>query len=107
MGSREERDLQLLTRAAELFAKVTGLYPPDQVAGQIEACGIPVGDQIVSLRTAYDNYINTTTYALSDLVGMAKRGDMILQFGIYVRLDETLKKGRLDRIYRKTIRSTE
>lgn len=107
MGSREKRDLQVLTTAAELFAKVTGSYPPEQVAEQIASCGIPVEKQIVSLRQAYDKYISTSTYPLIDLVGMAKRGDMILRFGVYVRLDEIMNKGRLDKIYRKTIRSTK
>lgn len=105
MGSREERDLQLLTRAAQLFAKTTKLYPPDKVAESIQTCGRPTEDQVVSLRRAYDEYIKTSTYPLTDLVKMAKRGDMILQFGVYVRLDEMMKKGRLDKIYRKAIRS--
>jgi hypothetical protein len=105
MGSREQRDLQLLTKAARLFARVTGSYPPDKVEESILSCGIPVEDQVVSLRKAYDRYIASSTYPLSDLLDMAKRGDIILQFGVYVRLDDILKKGRLDRIYRKTVRS--
>lgn len=107
MGTREKRDLQSLTTAAELFAKVTGLYPPDQVAESIVSCGRPIEDQVVSLRESYDKYINTETYPLIDLVSMAKRGDMVLRFGVYVRLDDIMKKGRLDKIYRKAIRSIE
>jgi hypothetical protein len=105
MGSREERDLQRLTVAAELYAKVTGSFPPDKVAESIRTCGRSVEDQVVSLRAAYDKYITASTYPLSDLVQMAKRGDMILKFGVYVRLDTIMTKGRLDRIYRKAIRS--
>jgi hypothetical protein len=107
MGTREKRDLQSLTSAAELFAKVTGSYPPEQVAEMIASCGISIEGQTVSLREAYDKYINTSTYPLIDLVGMAKRGDMILKFGVYVRLDDIMKKGRLDKIYRKAMRSTK
>jgi hypothetical protein len=107
MGSRKQRDLQLLTKAARLFARMTGSYPPDKVAETILACGIPVEDQITSLRKAYDRYIVSSTYPLSDLVTMARRGDIILKFGTYVELDDLMTKGRLDKIYQKAIRSKE
>jgi hypothetical protein len=107
MSGRKDDDLRLLTKAAELFARLSGTYPPEKVESSILSCGVPIEDQIVRLRLTYERYMDSTSCDLRDLVLMAKRGDMLLQFGSYVRLDEMMKTGRLDRLYKRRLRETK
>ena len=107
MRPSRKTDLQRLTEAATLFAKLSGACLPESVASSLEACNEPIGDQVVSLRQAYERYLAECSCPMQDLVAMAKRGDMLLRFGAYVRLDDILKTGRLDRLYRKTLKQRD
>jgi len=103
MGRKDDR--RLLIEAAELFAKLSGLYPPDQVETSVDECGQPIKAQVVSLRDTYERYLDESTCTMRELVIMAGRGDIILRFGIHVRLHELLTEGRLGRIYKREKRS--
>jgi len=107
MTPRRNTDMQLLADAAKLFAKLSGACEPGVMAASLQSCGSSVEDQVVSLRRAYERYLDESSCSLRDLVAMAKRGDMILRFGIYVRLDALMTSGRLDRIYQRALRKLE
>ena len=101
MNARQARDLKLLGDAARLFAKVSGACSLDQVDESLDLCNRSLPEQVVSLRDAYERYLDECSCTMRDLVAMACRGDMLLRFGAHVRLDNMLRSGRLDRIYRR------
>jgi len=113
----------LFLKAANLFARLAGAgenalpgptldghFKPQDATDTVEAIqqsmddGAELGDQVVMLRVAYEQYLADTCCSLADIIAHMRRGDIIMKFTRHNVLDRLIMEGPLDRIYKRTVR---